>query len=83
MRGRLCRGGGRGLFPGDELLAVDGLRCRPDEIDRQFERATGRKVVLHWFRENRIFEGVLDLTRTDTAWQALLPFELADLHAEA
>lgn len=72
-----------GLFPGDELLAVDGLRCRPDEIDRQFERATGRKVVLHWFRENRIFEGVLDLTRTDTAWQALLPFELADLHAEA
>lgn len=72
-----------GLFPGDELLAVDGLRCRPDVIDRQFERATGRKVVLHWFRENRIFEGVLDLTRTDTAWQALLPFELADLHAEA
>ena len=77
------RSGAAGLFPGDELLAVDGLRCRPDEIDRQFERATGRKVVLHWFRENRIFEGVLDLTRTDTAWQALLPFELADLHAEA
>lgn len=71
-----------GLFPGDELLAVDGLRCRPDEIDRQFERATGRKVVLHWFRENRLFEGVLDLTRAEGAWQALLPFELAELHAE-
>lgn len=63
-----------GIFSGDEIVAVDGERAALETINRQIERARGRKVTVHFFRGARLLSGALDLTRPlAPEFLALLP----------
>lgn len=66
-----------GLYQGDELIAVDGERAEAGRIDRQIERLQGRSAAVHWFRHDRLHEGILDLqSPLSASFTGRLPIKL-------
>ena len=66
-----------GLFAGDEIAAVDGERASPDRFERMIEAARGRSVEVAFFRSDRLFTTLLDLSQPISEdFAALLPMRV-------
>lgn len=45
-----------GLFAGDQLIAIDGMRTSPNTLSRQIEMARGRSVIFSIFRNDELLQ---------------------------